>query len=60
MGDLARRGDLFLGGVLARMGDRLRGGERGLARQLSLKGERSRRGGVLDLDLRLGDRSRPG
>lgn len=54
IGDLARGGDLFRGGVLARMGDL------GLARQLSLNGDLSRRGGVLDLDLRLGDRSRLG
>ena len=53
-GDLALRssslrGENLLGGVRSRIGDL------GLARQLSLAGERSLRGGVLDL--RRGDRS---
>lgn len=66
-GDLARlssslRGENLRGGGLRVLGGlRARGGDRGRARQLSLIGERSLRGGVLDL-LRGGERarSRPG
>lgn len=65
-GDLALlssslRGENLRAGDRVRGGERFRGGDRGLARQLSLMGDRSLRGGVRDL-LRGGDRalSRPG